>query len=148
MASRDPNDLAPQTRKKWERMRTICAAAGVDVFLTDVLRPPEEQQELYEQGREAPGPILTHAEAWESWHQPWEDGKALAFDLAFRPAGNPRGVTWKGPWEFVGAVGEFVGLEWGGRWSSFPDRPHFQDSRGMTLAELRRETGHEPGALT
>lgn len=32
-------------------------------------------------------------------------------------------------WGKVGALGESVGLEWGGRWARFPDRPHFQRKR-------------------
>jgi peptidoglycan LD-endopeptidase CwlK len=32
-------------------------------------------------------------------------------------------------WEEVGAMGERIGLEWGGRWEK-PDRPHFQEKRG------------------
>jgi len=147
MASRDPHDLAPEALSRWLRMERILSVAGVDAFLTTTLRSPEEQQALYEQGRSVPGPRVTNARAWESWHQPWMHGKALAFDIAFRPAGRTTGATWSGPWDFVGAVGVFVGLEWGGNWTWFKDRPHFQYTGGWTLAELRRETGLERGGL-
>lgn len=147
MASRDPNDLAPATREKWFRMEKILHAAGVHAFLTTTLRPPAEQQTLYGIGRFGnPGRRVTNAQAWESWHQPWIEGKALAFDLAFRPEGNPQGATWDGPWELVGAVGEFVGLRWGGRWRT-PDRPHFEDSAGLSLAALQQEHGKQPGVF-
>ena len=146
MASRDPNDLHPPTRAKWFRMKRICEAAGVRVFLTATLRLPAEQQETYRQGRDKPGRVVTNAQAWESWHQPWVEGKALAFDIAFRPEHDPTGVTWDGPWEFVGTVGEFVGLKWGGRWNH-PDRPHFEDSNGRTLATLRQAHGRQIGAV-
>jgi peptidoglycan LD-endopeptidase CwlK len=32
-------------------------------------------------------------------------------------------------WQQVGKLGEGAGLEWGGRWEHFPDRPHFQKRR-------------------
>ena len=58
-----------------------------------------------------------------------KQGKSwLAFDLAFEtPEG---GVTWEGPWEIVGALGESLGLWWGGG-THFPkqfrrDRDHFE----------------------
>lgn len=55
---------------------------------------------------------------------------ALAFDIApteylSLKAWNPRGPLWKK----LGERGEKLGLEWGGRWVSFPDLPHFQLDR-------------------
>jgi hypothetical protein len=54
----------------------------------------------------------------------------LAFDIApteylSLKAWNPQGPLWKK----LGAAGEKLGLEWGGRWESFPDLPHFQLSK-------------------
>jgi hypothetical protein len=37
--------------------------------------------------------------------------------------------TWKAPaasWKKLGSIGEKYGLEWGGRWKKFVDKPHFQ----------------------
>lgn len=60
------------------------------------------------------------------------NGLALAFDLAptaylSERAWHPEGELWY----VLGAAGEALGLEWGGRWSwrwrtSFRDMPHFQ----------------------
>lgn len=127
---------------QWYQLREFCRVLGINIFLTCTLRSPEEQDELYAQGRTKPGPIVTWVRAWGSWHQPWADGKALAFDIAFRPEGDPTGATWEGPWEVVGALAEWLGLEWGGRWKT-PDRPHFQNRLNRTLAEWRREAGFE-----
>ena len=38
----------------------------------------------------------------------------------------------------IGQLGEQAGLEWGGRWRRFQDRPHFQDLQGQSIAELYR----------
>ena len=37
------------------------------------------------------------------------------------------------------AIGESVGLSWGGRWTSFKDRPHFYDRGGKSIAQLWTE---------
>ena len=36
-----------------------------------------------------------------------------------------------------GKIGEACGLEWGGRWKSFTDEPHYQLKTGLTLAQMR-----------
>jgi hypothetical protein len=98
---------------------------------------------------------VTRARAWESWHQPWLQNEAgiwcgLGFDVAFRPPDDPEterredltGVTWDGPWDLLGLMGEALGLDWGGRWrGKRRDRPHFHDTLGHTLAELRELRG-------
>lgn len=35
------------------------------------------------------------------------------------PASDPR-------WEMIGKMGEAAGFKWGGRWTDFPDLPHFE----------------------
>ena len=42
-------------------------------------------------------------------------------------------------WNTIGAIGESVGLSWGGRWTSFKDRPHFYDRGGKSIAQLWTE---------
>ena len=135
--SRSIDDLAPEVRAKaqalvWETK----AELGRDLVIVSTLRTFEEQAALYAKGRTRPGPKVTNARPGYSWHNPLSaEGLARAFDAAFRA---PRGgVTWRGPWAKVGTLGEAMGLEWGGRWPRFPDRPHFQCTGGMTLAEAR-----------
>ena len=144
MPSRDPLDMHVRLQEQWQELHDHCAALGIHLFLTCTLRTADEQDALYEQGRTKPGPVVTWVRRWGSFHQPWQDGKALAFDVAFRPTGDPHGATWDGPWEVVGAVAEWLGLEWGGRWrGGKQDRPHFQNRMGRNLAEWRREAGYE-----
>ena len=42
-------------------------------------------------------------------------------------------------WNTLGAIGESVGLSWGGRWTSFKDRPHFYDRGGKSITQLWTE---------
>lgn len=89
------------------------------------------QQQTYDQGRTAPGAIVTKARPGDSYHQ-----YGLAFDvvpLAYENAKdwNPSGSLW----EQIGAIGEGLGLTWGGRWLS-PDAPHFE-LRAAPLSELK-----------
>jgi peptidoglycan LD-endopeptidase CwlK len=111
------------------------AAEGIILVFTHTTRTALEQQELYEQGRSRPGPIVTAAPAGYSWH---EFGRA--FDVAIkRWSGDQTPGNWyDGPWDRVGELGEACGLEWGGRWKH-PDYPHFQHTGGRTLAAMREE---------
>ncbi len=67
-----------------------------------------------------PGAIVTHCHGPDCPHVlgiaydcvPIREGKAIWDDDAL--------------WQQLGTLGESVGLEWGGRWPHFPDRPHFQ----------------------
>lgn len=107
-----------------------CNSVGVFPFMTETLRPPTRQSELFKKGRFGSDErIVTYANAWESWHQ-----FGLAFDFAFRPIDesriNLRGVDWNGPWNLAGAIAEECGLIWGGNWES-PDRPHIEFHPGF-----------------
>ena len=37
-----------------------------------------------------------------------------------------------------GKIGEELGLEWGGRWTSPQDKPHLQLKTGRTLVQARQ----------
>lgn len=154
--SRSIHDLHPLVATKAGHLIGACAILGCPIFLTDTVRQPEEQDLMFAQGRTTPGKIVTSARAWQSTHQPWwQDSdtglwKALGFDWTFRPPDDPetperedyRGVSWEGPWDLVGGMGEHLGLRWGGRWKGKKrDRPHFHDWLGKTPAQWRTERG-------
>lgn len=126
--SRRVQDLQPDIREMCRLFLNKCRRHGIRVFVVHTLRTMEEQALLYAKGRTRPGSVVTRAKPGSSAHN-W----GLAFDVAFRPKDNPRGVTWVGPWKKVGAIGEELGLAWGGRWRKFPDRPHFQHPRWREL---------------
>ena len=47
----------------------------------------------------------------------------------------------------AGEIGEQVGFEWGGRWKSFPDRPHLQWSAHGTYTSAMVRAGRYPPAM-
>lgn len=123
-----PNTLWPAVARKANELERLCALEGLNIRITETVRSCARQNELYAQGRTSqPGKIVTNAQCGESLHQ-----YGVAFDVVFRDTG------YAGPWAKVGALGEKLGLEWGGRWKSFPDKPHFQLMLGHTLADFQK----------
>jgi peptidoglycan L-alanyl-D-glutamate endopeptidase CwlK len=128
VSSRNPYDLAPDTYLLYRQFEAGMKQAGIDYIVTCTYRSEAEQAVLFAQGRTAPGKIVTNAPPGRSAHNHTEAGRpaAKAFDIAIITAGK---IDWDGShpaWEAAGKVGESVGLEWAGRWHSFPEKPHFQ----------------------
>ncbi|RYI32031.1 M15 family peptidase [Bacillus infantis] len=119
---------------------------GIHIIITQGLRTIAEQNALYAQGRTKPGSIVTNAKGGYSFHN-----FGLAFDFAIV---NSSGTTvyWNTnvdtnkdgakDWHQVGKMGQQIGLEWGGAWTSFLDMPHFQYTFGLSLSQLR--SGKKP----
>lgn len=135
--SRDINALLPHVaRKVWAFMKAL-EEAGITVLVTCTVRTPQEQEELYAQGRTRPGRIVTNAKAWQSWHNvrravdivPLRNGK---------PVWGTQGVDLI-LWRQIGEIGEAHGLEWAGRWRKFREYPHFQVTDGLTLEQARTQ---------
>jgi peptidoglycan L-alanyl-D-glutamate endopeptidase CwlK len=105
-------------------------AEKLTAFLFCGYRSFEEQTKLYNQGRTTPGSIVTNAKAGSSYHN-----YGLAIDVVFKNNGN---WTWDSKmWKQLGKLGEQYGFEWGGSWTMFPDRPHFQITLKQDLVILR-----------
>jgi hypothetical protein len=104
---------------------------GKTLTITNGYRSTEEQNKLYCQGRPkdqfcvdnnlpTDGKRVTTKKGGCSKHNYKE-----AFDVYFTKAdGNPDLGTQMT--EDVAKIGEELGLEWGGRWTDFTDKPHFQ----------------------
>lgn len=120
--------LLPEPAYLASRLVALCALEGMQVFVTEGYRSLARQDELYARGRTAPGSIVTNAKGGQSFHN-WR----VAFDVAFLKDGK---ATYEGDWGKVGAIGESLGLEWGGRWDAILDRPHFQYAGGYTLQDF------------
>jgi len=105
------------------------ADRGIRVIMTWGYRSITEQNRLFQIGRTTPGKKVTNARGGYSWHN-----FGLAADYAFVIGGK---VTWNGPWDIFGQVARECGLEWGGSWTKFKDRPHVQWTCGKTLAQMR-----------
>jgi peptidoglycan L-alanyl-D-glutamate endopeptidase CwlK len=139
ISSRSLADLEPRVRALASEFIERAAELGIDVIITSTYRDAEAQQKLYEQGRGAPGSIVTNAKAGDSFHN-----YRLAFDFA--PIVNGK-IPWDDSALFgrLGTLGESLGLEWAGRWNgSLREMAHLQWTGGLTLAELK--TGEMPTA--
>jgi peptidoglycan L-alanyl-D-glutamate endopeptidase CwlK len=131
MSSRDLTDLHPLVADKARQLIELATAEGIEILVTSTLRTFEEQAELFAKGRTEPGSIVTNARPGRSWHN-----FGLAFDVV--PLINGKAI-WNSPfWNKIGRLGEDVGLVWGGNFTSFKDRPHFEFHPHLTLAEANR----------
>lgn len=104
------------------------ATEGMTVEVVQGLRTFAEQDELFKQGRSKPGQIVTNAKGGQSNHN-----YGLAVDLCPFLNGKPQ---WNDNNGFVriGAEAAKQGLEWGGSWKKFIDKPHVQVG-GLTIAQ-------------
>ena len=121
--------LLPLVQRKADILIKEMALLGLPIRITEGYRSPERQAELYAKGRTAPGSIVTNARPGESYHN-----YGLAFDVVFIKQGYS---ATKEQWDTLGSVGERLGLEWGGRWTSFLDKPHFQLTIGYNISDLK-----------
>lgn len=109
------------------------------------LRTFAEQDALYAKGRTANGRVVTNAKGGHSYHN---YGCAIDIVLLKDTDGNGTYETasWEtnvdfdgdgtADWMEVVAIFEAHGWEWGGRWTRFKDRPHFQKTFGLSISEL------------
>jgi peptidoglycan L-alanyl-D-glutamate endopeptidase CwlK len=131
ISSRRVDDLHPRVARMCRALLAAAKAAGIDLIVTSTYRDHEAQDALYAQGRTRPGKVVTQVRGGQSMHNyrlafdvvPVRDGKAVWNDDAL--------------WREVGKLGQGVGLEWGGAWRRFKDRPHFQWTDGLTIKELQ-----------
>jgi peptidoglycan L-alanyl-D-glutamate endopeptidase CwlK len=128
MTDRDARRLRgvhPQLAEKIATLLDDMAAAGFPMFVAQGVRTTLQQQALYAQGRTVKGLRVTNADGVvkKSNHQPKADGFGHAVDLAFV---GPVPFADEHPWELMVQRAEALGLKWGGRWTSLPDRPHVE----------------------
>lgn len=116
-----------------------CNKQGLKIKIGETLRTVAEQDDLYAQGRTKPGNIVTNApgSSYSSYHQ-W----GTAFDI-FRNDGTGAYNESDGFFNRVGAIGVYLGLEWGGNWKSIMDKPHFQlPDWGSSTSGIKSFTVH------
>jgi len=101
--------------------------------ITSTLRNFESQNELYSRGRTKPGMKVTNAKGGYSYHN-----FGMACDVAPVVNGD---IPWNDValWDEIGRIGKECGLDWGGDFRSFVDRPHFQMKDAPSLASLRSQ---------
>lgn len=143
---RDTTQLHPTLQKKITQLITKCEAQGITIGISECLRTAAEQDVLYAQGRTKPGAIVTNAKGsnYSSMHQ-W----GIAFDFYLKMDVDGDGKTSDDAYNNstklfnkVGAIGQSLGLEWGGAWTSIVDLPHFQlPDWGSTANKLKATYG-------
>lgn len=140
--SRDLHDLLPFVRDKAISFiaRAEMEIPGLKLVVSQTYRSPESQDELYQIGRRGVTgeKIVTNCKGGDSFHQyriafdvfPLRYGKPILFESDGDEVSDP-------VWQKLGEIAEECGLEWAGRWNHNREGPHFQDSHGLTLAQLK-----------
>jgi len=136
--SRDISQLHPRLQSIIPQIVQYCGRLGLPVLVTDGFRTKAEQDAIYAQGRTAPGSIVTQVK-WPNSAHCW----GVAFDFCR----NVRGREYDDRDHFFSRVAEVAkqfGLEWGGDWKNFVDKPHLQLKEfmpGNSTAWLTRTYG-------
>ncbi len=128
-SDRDLTHLYPEFREKvlslLDDMAHYAAKhmIGYEWRVVEGFRTAKYQKSLYAQGRTRKGPVVTNADGYknESKHQ-----SSLAVDVV---PFHGHDFDWTGKrewWQYLGHVARKHGLEWGGDWRSFVDKPHVQ----------------------
>jgi peptidoglycan L-alanyl-D-glutamate endopeptidase CwlK len=125
------NLLKPKVKTLALELQKRAKEAGVDIIFTCTARTRAAQDKLYAKGRTLPGKIVTRAKGGESMHN-----YGVAFDIC--PVVNKKAV-WNDVELFnkIGKIGMAIGLEWGGTWKKFIDKPHFQYTAGYGLEDFK-----------
>ena len=121
----DLNSLHPYFRDQVVKLIEKCKARGIELAIVETYRTHAKQHEF-----KTMGGSYTTAKAGQSRHQ-----YGLAVDVV--PMVNSKPV-WNSAslWRKVGAVGEKLGLRWGGRWRNPYDPGHFEWTGGLTSRHL------------
>jgi len=137
--------LHPALREEAKQIYTeICErlTGRATCRFSHTLRTFAEQDALYNKK-----PKVTKAKGGQSYHNYGlavdivlllNDGKVASWDTVTDFDGD--GLA---DWQEVVYVFGLFGWDWGGNWKTFPDKPHFQKTFGLTISEClnRHNTG-------
>lgn len=135
---RDITQCHPRLQELAKKLVEEGKKQGLIIGISECFRTVAEQNDLYAQGRTKPGSIITNTpgSSYSSHHQ-W----GTAFDI-YRNDGNGAYNDSDGWFTKVGRIGQKLGLEWGGSWTSPVDKPHFQlPDWGSTTSQLKAKYG-------
>lgn len=121
----DLNALHPYFREKISLLISMCAAKGIELAVVETYRTRSKQDEYRAMGKN-----YTRSKGGNSKHQ-----YGLAIDLVPMVNCEPQWNNSK-LWRKVGAIGEQLGLTWGGRWKSLYDPGHFEWTGGLSSYHL------------
>lgn len=114
-------------RQSLARIRT-----KFDARIISGTRTYAEQTAIYRQGRFGnAGPVVSNAKAGQSWHN-----FGRAWDIGIFEGGKYLGDG--AQYGQAAALGKIPGVEWGGDWNKFKDKPHYQVTGAFgSLAAMR-----------
>lgn len=118
-----------------------CNAKNICVLIYSTLRSYDEQQKLWQQGRDENGnkigKTVTNAKPGYSWHN-----FGLAWDCVVVKNGK---ADWsQESYKKIGPIGQQLGMAWGanqkhgGNYKTINDMPHFEYHPNLTLKEARQ----------
>jgi peptidoglycan L-alanyl-D-glutamate endopeptidase CwlK len=127
--------LLPLLSNKIERIQDeFFIKTRMELKILETFRHPARQQQLFNQGRTAPGNIVTFAEAYESMHQ-----YCLAVDFIVDTDTEKKGIqdpySSKIQWHILGELCSDYDLEWGGKWG---DMGHCEVRTDLKAIDLRK----------
>lgn len=137
-SERNIGSLQPKAQEAARRFLKRIRDEGIDARIISGTRTYAEQNTLFRQGRYGnPGPRVSNARGGQSNHN-----FGIAWDIGLFNGGAY--LTDSSFYNKAAEVGLAPGLEWGGNWKSFKDRPHYQLATGLLLASVRDkfEGGH------
>src|SRR5450755_2462325 len=111
--------LLPAAQRKAREFMKAVQVTGATIKIISGTRTFAEQDRLFRQGRDLPGPKVTNARGGQSNHN-----FGVAWDIGIFESGQYLGESPR--YREIGQLGKGLELEWGGDWKGFPDEPHFQ----------------------
>ncbi|MPM04294.1 hypothetical protein SDC9_50570 [bioreactor metagenome] len=111
--SRDVSLLRADVAANCRKMIELAKADGWPILVTGTVRDEAYQLQCYNNG--------TSKSKVPTFH-------GVKAGLAFDICKNVKGQEYSDAsfWAYCGALGKRMGFTWGGDWTSFPDKPHFQ----------------------
>lgn len=121
----DLHSLHPYFRDRIIELVDACRKQGIELAVVETFRTHAKQSEYFGMGRK-----YTRSKGGKSKHQ-----YGLAVDVV--PIVDSVAV-WDNTalWRKIGAIGERLGLRWGGRWRAPYDPAHFEWAGGITTYQL------------
>lgn len=119
--------IREDVRKCISYINNVLLKDEIKIRITQGLRTFEEQDELYKQV-----PKVTNAKAGSSYHN-----YGLAFDICLLDVNN-KSVSWEinDNWMIATNYLKSKGYQWGGDFTSFIDKPHFEKTFGYSVSRL------------
>jgi peptidoglycan L-alanyl-D-glutamate endopeptidase CwlK len=156
MPNRKINHLHPSVADKCVTLMSLCKAKGINIIVTSTLRTAAEQRALYAQGRmpldvvnalRKDADLVPLTERYGSRKVTWTRTSLHQFGCAFDIAiVKDQKAIWDlkadvnandiHDYEEIGALGESIGLRWGGRFGR-RDLVHFEYTDGLGIEDLK-----------